>query len=108
MDMVDVYQHFLRLGAKALGIYNAGFENISILEIARMVTEQVPAEIIVSESNDPRSYRQNSDKLLATGFKPQYSVKDAIRQVVEAYWAGNIMDDENCYNIKVMKRYNIC
>lgn len=108
MDMVDVYRHFLKLGAKAPGIYNAGFENISILDIANMVTEQVPAEIVVTESNDPRSYRQNSDKLLATGFKPQYSVKDAIRQVVKAYRAGNIKDDENCYNIKVMKRDNIC
>lgn len=108
MDMVDVYRHFLKLGAKAPGIYNAGFENISILDIANMVTEQVPAEIIVTESNDPRSYRQNSDKLLATGFKPRYSVKDAIQQVVEAFWAGNIKDDENCHNIKVMKRDSIC
>ncbi len=108
LDMVDVYRHFIKLGAKAPGIYNAGFENISILEIAQMVTEQIPAEIVVSESNDPRSYRQNSDKLLATGFKPQYSVKDAIRQVVAAYRAGKIIDDENCYNIKVMKRDNIC
>ena len=108
LDMVDVYRHFLKLGAKAPGIYNAGFENISILDIANMVTEQVPAEIIVTESNDPRSYRQNSDKLLATAFKPRYSVKDAIQQVVEAFWAGNIKDDENCYNIKVMKRDSIC
>lgn len=108
MDMVDVYRHFLKLGAKAPGIYNAGFENVSILDIANLVTEQVPAEIVVTESNDPRSYRQNSDKLLATGFKPQYSVKDAIRRVVEAYRSGNIKDDENCYNIKVMKRDNIC
>jgi nucleoside-diphosphate-sugar epimerase len=108
LDMVDVYRHFLKLGDKAPGIFNAGFENISILDIANMVAEQVPAEIIVTESNDPRSYRQNSDKLLATGFKPQFSVKEAIKQVIEAYRAGKIVDDENCYNIKVMKRDNIC
>ncbi|MEI7789153.1 MAG: SDR family oxidoreductase [Chlorobiaceae bacterium] len=108
MDMVDVYRHFLKIGAKATGIYNAGFENISILDIANMVTEQVPAEIIVTESNDPRSYRQNSDKLLATGFKPRYCVKDAIKQVVEAYRVGKLVDDEYCYNIKVMKKNNIC
>lgn len=104
MDMVNVYRHFLALGASAQGIYNAGFENISILDIARMVTEQVAAEIVVTESNDPRSYRQNSDKLLATGFVPKFRVRDAIRQVIDAYQAGIIRDEENGYNIKVMKK----
>lgn len=107
MDMVAVYRHFLGLGATAPGIFNAGFENISILDIARMVTRFVPAEIIVTESNDPRSYRQNSDKLLATGFSPGYQVEDAIQQVIEAYRAGKIVDDENCYNIKAMKRQGL-
>lgn len=103
MDMVAVYRHFLKLGASAPGVFNTGFENISILEIARMVTELIPAEIVVSESNDPRSYRQNSDKLLATGFRPGYSVKDAIRQVMEAYQGGAIKDNDNCYNVRAMK-----
>jgi len=107
MDMISVYQHFLKLGATAPGIYNAGFENISILDIAQMVTRFVPAEIVVSESNDPRSYRQNSDKLLATGFTPSYRVEDAIQQVIDAYRAGKIIDDENCYNIKTMQRQGL-
>lgn len=103
-DMVRVYLHFLALGGKAPGIYNAGFENLSILEIARMVAEVVPAEIVVTESNDPRSYRLNSDKLLATGFQPRFKVADAIREVVEAYKAGKVKNEENSYNIKAMKR----
>jgi len=107
MDLISVYQHFLHLGDGAPGIYNAGFENISILEIARMVTALVPAEIVVTESNDPRSYRQNSDRLLATGFAPRYRVEDAIKQVIEAYRAGRVVDDENCYNIKAMKRQGL-
>ena len=32
------------------------------LQIAEKVNKRLGAEIIVSESNDPRSYRQNSDK----------------------------------------------
>jgi nucleoside-diphosphate-sugar epimerase len=107
MDMISVYQHFLKLGAAAPGVYNAGFENISILDIARMVTSFVPAEIIISESNDPRSYRQNSDKLLATGFVPRYRVEDAIKKVIEGYHAGKIVDEENCYNIKAMKHQGL-
>jgi len=104
MDVVDVYRHFLRLGSSATGIYNAGFENISIMDIAKTVTEYVPAEIVVTESNDPRSYRQNSDKLRATGFQPKYQVRDAIRQIIQAYRAGTLKDEEACYNIKAMKK----
>lgn len=103
-DMITVYLHFLELGKKAPGIYNAGFENISILDIAKKITEYVPAEIVVTESNDPRSYRQNSDKLLATGFKPKYGVVDGIKDVIEAYNAGILKDEDCYYNIKTMKK----
>ena len=65
-DMLRVYHHFLA-NPNLTGIYNAGFENISILEIAQRVTKVVPAEIIVTPSNDPRSYRLSSKKLLAIG-----------------------------------------
>ena len=103
-DMVKVYLHFLELGEKALGIYNAGFENISILDIANKVTEHVQAEIKITVSNDPRSYRQNSDKLLGTGFKPKYGVENGIMDVIEAYNSGRLQDENLYYNIRKMKQ----
>ena len=87
-----------------MGIYNAGFENISILDIAKMAAEFIPADIIVSESNDPRSYRLNADKLLATGFNPRFSVVDAMREIIEAFNAGRLKDEDGCYNIRTMKQ----
>lgn len=102
-DMVDVYLHFLRHGKCHPGIFNAGFENMSIMAIAEAVTAAVPAEIVVSESNDPRSYRLNSDKLLGTGFAPQFSVSDGIRDVIDAFKAGKFKNEDACYNIKAMK-----
>jgi len=102
-DMVDVYLHFVRLRDTALGVFNAGFENMSIREIAEAVAKQVPAEIVVTESNDPRSYRLNSDKLLSTGFAPHYSVADGIREIVEAYRSGRLTDEDRWYNIRTMK-----
>lgn len=101
-DITDVFIHFLNLREKAVGIYNAGFENISIMDIAKKVTEFVPAEIIVTESNDPRSYRLNSDKLLRTGFKPRYRVVDAIKEIVDAHNRGMIKNEDRWYNIKSM------
>lgn len=103
-DMVNVYLHFLHLGTTVSGIYNAGFENMSILEIAQRVTNFIPAEIVVTESNDPRSYRLNSDKLKATGFHPQYTVTDAIQEIIEAFRSGKLRDEEQWYNIKTMKK----
>lgn len=106
-DIVNIFIYFLDQGGKYTGVYNAGFENISILDIAKKVTEFVPAEIIVTESNDPRSYRLNSDKLLSTGFKPQFSVQDAIKEIISFYREGKLQDEEKYYNIKTMKKLAI-
>ncbi len=103
-DITDVFVHFLNLGNKATGIFNAGFENISILDIAHMAAKHIPAEIIVTDSNDPRSYRLNADKLLATGFKPNLKVVDAIQEIIIAFRSGNLKDEDGCYNIRTMKR----
>ncbi len=103
-DIVGVFLHFLSAGDKIQGIYNAGFENMSILQIAQTVTKYVPAEIMVSESQDPRSYRLNADKLLATGFSPHFSVETAIKEIVDAFRAGKLIDEEKHYNLKWMKK----
>ncbi len=102
-DMINVYLHFLKLGGKAPGIFNAGFENISILDIAKKITEFIDAEIVVTESNDPRSYRLCSDKLLNTGFKQEYYVEDGVKDVIEAYESKILDDEDRYYNIKTMK-----
>lgn len=106
-DMISVYLHFLALGDTAAGIFNAGFENISIMDIANRVAKVVPAEIVVTESNDPRSYRLNSDNLLSTGFKPNSTVSQGIQDIIEAYRSGKITDNDNCYNIRAMKALNL-
>jgi nucleoside-diphosphate-sugar epimerase len=102
-DMIRVYHHFLENGECMPGIYNAGFENISILEIAQRVAKKVPAEIIVSPSNDPRSYRLSSNKLLQTGFAPRHGVDDAIDELMQAFQAGKLAMEDRWFNIKSMK-----
>lgn len=102
-DITDLY--LFLLDNKVAGIFNAGFENISILDIAKAVVSSVPAEIKVTESNDPRSYRVNSDKLLKIGFKPKKSVKHAIQELIQHYQAGNLKDEDRFYNIRTMKAF---
>ena len=106
-DITDIFIHFLGKGKDTAGVYNAGFENISILEIAERASAKIPSEIVVTESNDPRSYRLNSDKLLATGFSPKYNVAYGIDEVIEAYQSGRLVPNDNCYNIRTMKTLDI-
>jgi len=103
-DMVSVYLHLLNLDSKDAGIYNAGFENISILDIANKVCNQIPSEIVVTESDDPRSYRLNSDKLLKTGFRPKWNVENGIQEVIKAYKEGQLDVEDRYYNMKVMMK----
>ena len=106
-DMVRIYQHFLGNPDLPSGCYNAGFENISILEIAERVQEKIDAEIIVSKSNDLRSYRQNSDKLRKTGFEPKFTISNAIDEVIEKYRSGELVDSDQCYTVKWMKHLSL-
>jgi nucleoside-diphosphate-sugar epimerase len=101
-DITDLYC-FLLDHPESAGIFNAGFQNITILEIAEMVTKHVDAEIVVTESDDPRSYRVNSDRLLATGFTPKKSVEDAIRELVALFREGIWRDDPSFHRMKWMK-----
>ena len=63
----------------------------------------IPAEIVVSPSNDPRSYRVNSDKLLATGFEPKKTVDDAIREIVAAFQRGTLKNEDRLHNLRWMQ-----
>lgn len=104
-DLVDVYRHFLAQPALPSGSYNAGFENISILNIAEMVKERTGAEIVITPSNDPRSYRQNSDKLVASGFSPRKDVATAIDEIIAGLETGAIVDRDEWYTVRWMTKH---
>src|SRR5262249_40682045 len=71
------------------GVYNAAFENLSVLEIAELIAGVVPADICVQpDSRDPRSYRLCSDRLCGAGFAPKKQVAAAVRELAAAYENG--------------------
>jgi len=106
-DMARLYLFALENPTLLEGIFNAGFENLSILDIAKKITQKIPAKIIITPSNDPRSYRLNSDKLLKTGFEPKFGVDDAIDEIQTLYNKKILDDKEEFYNLKVMKKLNV-
>ena len=106
-DIANVYRHFLANPEIPSGCYNAGFENISILDIAERASNQAGAETVVSATNDSRPYRQDPSKLHATGFQPSHTVADAISEISEALQQNALPDDETCYTVKWMQRLKL-
>jgi nucleoside-diphosphate-sugar epimerase len=103
-DLVDIYLFVFE--KRIAGVFNAGFENLKVMDIARMITGSVPASIDVKPSNDPRSYAVCSDKLLATGFRPTRTVSSAVAEMAAAYREGRLTDDPVCYNVRWMRAHN--
>ena len=106
-DICDVYRFFLDNPDAPQGCYNAGFENISILNIAEMVKDAIGCDIEVTPSNDPRSYRQDSSKLLDLGFKPNKCVRDAIDDIQQAFNSCTLRTDDTCYTIRTMTKLGL-
>jgi nucleoside-diphosphate-sugar epimerase len=116
-DMCDVYKTLLEVpDAKIAGeIFNAGFQNLSIMEIAhlakRVVQQEFPDKgdipIVTTPTDDIRSYHVNSDKITRLlGFKPKHNVEDAIRDLCKAFKQGklpNSMQDTFYFNVRRLK-----
>jgi nucleoside-diphosphate-sugar epimerase len=104
-DLVDVY--LFAFDRRLAGIYNAGFENLTVLEIAQRIATRVPAQMKILPSNDPRSYRQCSDRLVAAGFATRKNVSTAIEELAALYSTGRLRDDPMSHNVSWMKQRNL-
>lgn len=103
-DLVDLY--LFAFGRRLAGVYNAGFENLKVRDIAALVAARVPADVKVQPSTDPRSYAVCSDRLLAAGFAPKKDVAMAIADIAAAYHDGRLKDDPLWYNVHWMKQHH--
>ena len=85
-----------------------GFENFSILKIAKKIQKKTGAKLIINKSIDVRSYRQDSSRLIKTGFKPIYNVDDAIDELIQYFSKKkeNNFGNQN-FNLKKMKQLNV-
>jgi nucleoside-diphosphate-sugar epimerase len=97
-------------------IFNVGYQNMSIADIATLVKSVVEKEfpekgtipIVTAPSDDIRSYHINSDKINnVLGFRPRHTIEEAIRDLCSAFRAGkvqNSMTDDIYYNVRRLKR----
>lgn len=114
-DMTDLYVKSLEWEDKRIDgrIYNAGFHNFRVSEIAEMVRQVVgnDVNIVTVPTNDHRSYHISSEAIKRDlGFAPQRSIEDAARDLVWAFKAGLVpdaMNNDRYYNIKRMQRMEV-
>ena len=109
-DMTDLYVACLQYPADAIDgrIFNAGYENHTLDQLAHLVRDGVgEVEIIRTPTDDMRSYHVSSEKIRRElGFQPKRTIRDAVDSLVAAFDAGKIpnpMTDKVYYNIKTMQ-----
>jgi nucleoside-diphosphate-sugar epimerase len=104
MDLCRVFLFFLKKKNDP-GFYNAGFENLKIIEIGNKIKKYLNCEIkTIKQTNDPRSYRQDSTKLLRAGFEPKFNVNFAIKELIENFKLKKIKVSKNFFRVKFMKK----
>jgi len=110
-DVTDLYIKSLEWPDDAVDgeIFNAGYENRKIIEIADITRSVVGSnvEIVTTPSDDHRSYHISSEKILkALNYAPKHTIEDAVTDLLKAFTGGKIpnpMDDARYYNIKTMQ-----
>jgi nucleoside-diphosphate-sugar epimerase len=114
-DMAAVYLRLLEATDDQVSgrIFNAGYQNHTVLELAEMIRSVVgrSTEIVTTPSDDNRSYHISSEKIRRElGFVPTHTIEDAARGLLDGFRAGKIpepMTDIRYYNIKTMQAIHL-
>ena len=114
-DMTDLYVFLLELpdGKVHKTVYNVGYQNFKVKDIAEMVKKIIGPQVNIktTSTDDNRSYHVSSRKIKAElGFESKHSVEDAIRDLKKAFGDGKLpfsLDDVRYFNIKTMQALNM-
>lgn len=110
-DMTDLYLLTLKLPSEQIDgrIFNAGYENRTVMELATLVQHTVGegVKLEVTPTNDNRSYHVSSDLIKREiGYAPRHTIENAVQDLLAAFHAGKLpdaMNDPRYYNIKTMQ-----
>ena len=114
-DMTDLYVQSLAWPDDAVDgrIFNAGYENHTVAEIADMVRDVVgdDVDIVTTPTDDHRSYHICSDKIRRElGFEPRHTITQAVEDLLSAFASDRVADalhDDRYFNVKLMKKLDL-
>jgi len=111
-DMTDLYVRTLEWQDAAIDgkVFNAGYQNHSVADIAGIVRSVMgpDVEVVTTPTDDNRSYRVSSGKIQRElGWAPGHTIEEAVADLRRAFQAGRIPDpmtDSRYSNIKRMQQ----
>jgi nucleoside-diphosphate-sugar epimerase len=114
-DCAELYVKCLRYEAELIDgkVFNAGYQNLSLGEIAEKVRSVVGGnvEIETTPTNDNRSYHISSEKIARElGYTPRFTIEDAIGELTDAFRSGKVADPLNnplYFNIRRMQEVEL-
>ena len=114
-DMVEAYIAVLRAPVDVIAgqIYNAGYENQPVSELAEIVRQEVGADVklTTTSTDDNRSYHISSQKIKdQLGFRATFNINKAVKDLLDAFekgWLPNSLEDEIYFNIRRMQSLNL-
>jgi nucleoside-diphosphate-sugar epimerase len=120
-DVTDLYVQLLELPEKLVAgeVFNAGYENHTVAQLAGIVRkvvedeypERAPIRVETTSSDDQRSYHVSSRKIAEKlGWKPKHTIEDAVRDLCRAFKEGRFPDsmtNDNYVNVRTVKRLGL-
>lgn len=119
-DMTDLYVQCMRFPDEKIDgkIFNAGYQNLMMQDIAEVVKNTVKrdmgfsqVDIVTSPTDDNRSYHISSDKIKRElGFVPKHTIEDAVHDLCVAFNQKKITESFNnirYFNIKTMQAIDL-
>ena len=114
-DMIRAYELLVNAESNLINgkIFNAGWENKSVNDIANTVKNIVGenVKIITVKSDDNRSYHISSEKIKKElNFETKFTIEDAVKDLLYAFkneHLKNTLDNELYFNIKRMNKLNM-
>ncbi len=120
-DVTELYVKMLEYPEDLVAgqIFNAGYENHTVGQLAEMAKlvverefpEKVPVRVETTTTNDNRSYHVASRKIAEKlGYRPSRTIEDAVRDLCCAFQAGrfeNSLTNEDYVNVKTVKRVGL-
>ncbi len=114
-DMVNAYVKVIQSEEKLISgkIFNVGYENKSVIEIAKIVKNIIGknVNILKKHSDDDRSYHISSNKIKKIlGFESLFTIEDAVNDIKNAFEKNkfiNSLTNSNYFNIKKMQEIKL-
>lgn len=117
-DVTDLYVELLEIPKEKIAgeVFNAGYENHTVSQLAEFVRkvvedefpEKAPIRMETTTSDDNRSYHVSSRKIAEKlGWRPKRTIEDAVRDLCRAFKEGKFRDsmsDDNYVNVRAVKK----